>query len=272
MPGTSGAAWDMIASLADPLRDRKHARNTMAEPTTKELKQLAANVRVRLDRHADSAYREKISKLVPTEIEIVGVRVPVIRTLVKEFRGEHTDLSSATMMALLDHAFAKPCREELLFATILLAARRKTLAEIEWARIEGWVDGIEDWEVCDQLSMVIIGVLVGANLTRVDTLVKWAKSANRWRRRAALASATSLNQKGRKHAAETLRVCEPVMTDADKMIRKALGWVLREASKSDAIAVIEFLTAWKDNTSRRVLREGSEKLNPEARTLLLGEA
>ena len=102
----------------------------MAEPTTKELKQLAANVRVRLDRHADSAYREKISKLVPTEIEIVGVRVPVIRTLVKEFHGEHADLSSATMMALLDHAFAKPCREELLFVTIRNQRQRNCLQRV----------------------------------------------------------------------------------------------------------------------------------------------
>jgi len=244
----------------------------MPKPTATEIKRLAAVIRDQLERHADAVYREKIAKLVPTEIEIIGVRVPVIRTLVKEFRGAQADLSSATVMALLDRAFVGRCREEVLFAPVLLAARRKTLAEIDWRQVEGWVDGIEDWEVCDQLSMGIIGELVGTDLTRVATLVTWAQSPNRWRRRAALASATSLKQKGRKLAAETLQVCEPVMTDDDKMIQKALGWVLREASKSDAGAVTEFLTAWRGKASQRVLREGSEKLDAATRTALLEPA
>ncbi|MDA0261616.1 MAG: DNA alkylation repair protein [Proteobacteria bacterium] len=162
-----------------------------------EIEPLATIIRKRLNDNADPAYREKISKLVPTEIDIVGVRVPVIRTLVQAFRSEHPDLPVAAMMALLDRAFGARCREELLFATILLTARRKALAEIDWNRVDRWVDGIEDWEVCDQLSMGIIGELVVRDLSRVDALVTWASGPNRWRRRAALAASTSLNQKGR---------------------------------------------------------------------------
>lgn len=232
--------------------------------------QLAANVRATLVDNADPVYREKIAKLVPTEVEIIGVRVPVIRTLVKSFCGEHPDLSVDAMMTLLDGAFAARCREQLLFATILLASRRKSLAEIEWARVEGWVDGIEDWEVCDQLAMGVIGELVARDQSHVETLVGWAKSENRWRRRAALAASTSLNQKGRKDAGAALRICAPVMTDGDKMIEKALGWALREASKSDAEAVAGFLAKWKGKASRRLLREGSEKLDESKRAALLG--
>ena len=109
----------------------------MAEPTPTEIKRLAVTIRDRLERQADQDYRKKISKLVPTEIEIIGVRVPTIRALAKEFRAEHTDLSSTTMMALLDLAFVRRCREELLFATVLLAGRRKALAEIAWSAWKG---------------------------------------------------------------------------------------------------------------------------------------
>ena len=58
----------------------------MANLTTTEIKRLVAVIRDQLERRADPVYREKIAKLVPTEIEIIGVRVTVIRTLVKEFR------------------------------------------------------------------------------------------------------------------------------------------------------------------------------------------
>ncbi len=243
----------------------------MAESATRPTEALARDIRARLTAQADHDYRSKIVKLVPTEIEIVGVRVPVIRKLVKSFREDHPGLTIEDLARLLDRAFAARCREQILFATLLVAFRRKDLAQLEWHAIEAWVDGIEDWEVCDQLSMGIIGEVVAADLKLVDKLVTWAQSPDRWRRRAALAASTSLNRKGRKYAAEALRICEPAMTDDDRMVENAVGWALREATKTDADVVARFLAEWKDKASRRVLRAGSKKLDAAIRNALLSE-
>jgi 3-methyladenine DNA glycosylase AlkD len=117
--------------------------------------------------------------------------------------------------------------------------------------------------------MNVIGEIVAANLDETARLEKWAKAKNPWRRRAAIASTTELNQKGRKHAGPTLDICNHVMTEKDTGVRKAVGWALREATKSEPEAVFEFLLSWRDRAERRILNEGSQKLSAERRKSLL---
>ena len=131
------------------------------------------------------------------------------------------------------------------------------------------IDHIEDWEVCNQLSMNVIGEIVAADLGETARLEKWAKSKNPWRRRAAIASTTALSQKGRAHADLTLKVCAHVMTEKDAGVKKAVGWALREATKSDPKDVYDFLMSWRDTAERRILNEGSQKLAASQRKALL---
>lgn len=232
-------------------------------------------VRADLMRAAEPAYRKKISELVPTGVTIVGVRVPTIRRLAQTWHRAHKDLDPSTALDLLAAAFERRCREELVFAIVVLSRLKKNLTPAHLARIDPLIDRIEDWEVCDQLSMNVIGEIVAGEIGAGETgavarLEKWAKSKNPWRRRAAIASTTVLNQKGRAYAVPTLAVCRHVMEEKDAGVKKAVGWALREATKSDADAVHDFLMSWKDKAERRILSEGSQKLSASRRKDLLG--
>ena len=242
----------------------------MAETASGSMENLARDIRMQLEARADRRYRSRIGRLVPTGIEIIGVPVPTIRKLARSFARDHARGTIADLARLLDRAFAARCREEVLFATLLIASRRAELPSLPWKAIESWVGHIEDWEVCDQLATGVIGEIVAGDLARVDGLVRWARSPGRWRRRAAAAASTRLNRKGRRHAAEALRICEPLMTDGDRMVEKAVAWALREASRSDGDAVAHFLAEWKGRASPRLLRAGSKKLDAARRQALLG--
>ena len=242
----------------------------MAKTASGSMENLARDIRMRLEAQADRRYRSSIGRLVPTGIEIIGVPVPTIRKLARSFAQDHAGVTMADLVRLLDRAFAARCREEVLFATLLIAARRAELPSLPWEAIESWVGRIEDWEVCDQLSTAVVGEIVAGDLARVEGLVRWARSPGRWRRRAAAAASTRLNRKGRRHAAEALRICEPLMTDDDRMVEKAVAWALREASGSDGGAVAGFLAEWKGRASPRLLRAGSKKLDAARRHALLG--
>lgn len=242
----------------------------MAETASGSMENLARDIRMRLEAQADRRYRSSIGRLVPTGIEIIGVPVPTIRRLARSFARDHAGATMADLVRLLDRAFAARCREEVLFATLLIAARRAELPSLPWEAIESWVGRIEDWEVCDQLSTGVVGEIVARDLARVDGLTRWARSPGRWRRRAAAVASTRLNRKGRRHATEALRICEPLMTDDDRMVEKAVAWALREASGSDDGAVARFLAEWKGRASPRLLRAGSKKLDAARRHALLG--
>jgi 3-methyladenine DNA glycosylase AlkD len=72
-----------------------------------------------------------------------------------------------------------------------------------------------------------------------------------------------LNHKGRAQPELTLRVCHPLLADPEPLVRKAVGWALREASKKAETRVFEFLLEQREQMPASVLREAAEKLRPE---------
>lgn len=202
----------------------------------------------------------------PTAGTVLGISVPAIRRMVKEFLGEHKGLTPSEAAGMADIAFASGCREEMLFATFVLARFKAKLAPEHWKSLGGWIDGIDTWEACDQLAMGVGGEMIARaeepyRSRWIADLEAWAASRNPWRRRFAVAATTVLNQKGRKDADAALRICRRVLQDEDVSVRKAVGWALREACKSDADAVFAFLKKHREAMPRGVLRESAKKLS-----------
>lgn len=217
----------------------------------------------------DLAYLANIQELVPSGWVIQGVRVPQLRMLATELRQTHKEATVDDIVALLDQTFAAKVREPVLVYLFWLAHRQRHLTPALWPTIDRWVDLLADWEICDQLAMGIAAPLVARQLTLVDALAIWVTSPNHWRRRFALSTAAALNQKGRTQVAATLRICTPLLNDPEAMVRKAVGWALREASDHDAEAVYAFLLEHKDRAARTVLNEGSKKLSEGQRARLI---
>jgi 3-methyladenine DNA glycosylase AlkD len=95
------------------------------------------------------------------------------------------------------------------------------------------------------------------------TVLQWARSADRWRRRLALVATVPLNSRARGgtgDAARTLKVCQTLVDDRDDMVVKALSWALRELVKRDPKAVITFLNRFGARVAARVRREVRSKL------------
>ncbi|MEZ4709143.1 MAG: DNA alkylation repair protein [Caldilineaceae bacterium] len=233
--------------------------------------QLRQEIQTHLTPLIDPAYLANISQLVPTAWTILGVRVPELRTLAAELNKTHKTVGALDIAAFLDVAFAARCREEVLVGIFWLTKKQRHLTDALWPHIDQWLEQIVDWEMCDQLATGVGAVIVARNLALVDDLAAWTQSDNEWRRRFPAALASALNQKGRAHAAETLRICAPLMQDPSPMVRKAVGWALREAGKADEAAVFHFLQRHRGTTPRGLLRESAQKLTPAHQAELLAQ-
>lgn len=228
---------------------------------------LAAEVAALLAGEADPRYRAQIERLVPG-IRTIGVKVPTIRAIARDVAARHRGLAFADACALLDVFAASGERDRMLLGVFAVARYRKEVAALPWPRLERWAKAVDNWETCDQLGMEIVAPRVAAEIACLDRLLAWAKAKDVWRRRLALAAATALNQKGRAHPAATLKVCAALAADREPMVRKALGWALREATKNDAAAVAAFLDRHGPHMHPSAVREGSAKLAPAVRRRL----
>jgi len=226
-----------------------------------------AEIRRRLKDAADPAVLASMRRAVP-DTKMLGVKVPLIRCLASTWAKERPmDFEAARR--LFTALCADDLREEILFGTFLLAGHKKRLREIEWRDIDAWLDHIDNWETCDQLASNVVASSVAAN-TRLQPLIRGlAKSTNVWRKRFAVATAASLNQRGRFVPELTLQICQDLMNDDNPAIRQAVGWALRELSKKDEELAFAFLREHRDGMPRSLMREASEKLTAGRRKELL---
>lgn len=123
--------------------------------------------------------------------------------------------------------------------------------------------GLDSWAAVDTFACYLAGPAWRAGQVTDKLIHCWARSKDRWWRRAALVSTVPLNNKARGGTGDTrrtLQVCELLIADRDDMVVKALSWSLRELAKRDPAAAKEFLSKHEDVLSSRVIREVGNKL------------
>ena len=122
------------------------------------------------------------------------------------------------------------------FVYELVNHNRDVIRALTPAHIEKLGDGISSWGEVDAFACYVAGpAWREGRLTSAD-VERWAKSSDRWWRRAALVSTVPLNNMARGgtgDAQTTLFVCDLLRHDRDDMVIKALSWALRELAKRE---------------------------------------
>jgi 3-methyladenine DNA glycosylase AlkD len=195
----------------------------------------------------------------------LGIRVPALRALVREYRGASLD-AAATLLRSEWH-------EARLFALLLLAdAYKRGDADAREAIYRLYLknlDRVNNWDLVDLSAPSIVGAhLAEGDRSLLDEL---ARSEVLWERRIAIIATQHLIRKG--DFATTLRIAEVLVDDRHDLIHKAVGWMLREVGDRDRGAEEAFLRRHHRTMPRTMLRYAIEKFPPDLRQRYLkGEA
>jgi 3-methyladenine DNA glycosylase AlkD len=192
---------------------------------------------------------------------IIGVSVPVARAIARRF----ADLPIGGVVRLL----RSPIHEERLVALLLLARRFETADEelrerIFWMYLDNTAH-VNNWDLVDTSAPAIVGAHL---LDRPRApLRRLARSKSVWERRIAVVSTLAFIRAG--DYDETFRLARALLGDEHDLIRKAVGWMLREVGKRDEPRLIAFLERHAHEMPRGMLRYAVERLEPQIQTMLL---
>ena len=194
----------------------------------------------------------------------LGIRVPVLRSLVREHRGVALDDAAQLLRS--------PWHEARLFALLLLVdAYRRGTADARDAIYRLYLDHtayVDNWDLVDTSAPYIVGAHLEAGDRRV--LERLARSASLWERRIAMLATQHFIRGGEFGTA--LRIAEMLVDDGHDLIHKAVGWMLREVGNRDRAAEEAFLRRHHRTMPRTMLRYAIEKFPPELRqSYLRGE-
>jgi 3-methyladenine DNA glycosylase AlkD len=145
----------------------------------------------------------------------------------------------------------------------LIQAHEGAFRSLGEAELEELGRGIDSWWSVDSFARTLSGPAWRVGQVPDALIHQWARSPDRWWRRAALVSTVALNVRSRGGEGDvprTLAVCRLLIADHDDTVVKAMSWALRELVVHDPRAVREFLAQHDRALAARVQREVTHKL------------
>ncbi len=224
---------------------------------------LAADVLAALRQRGDPARVASTRRAIPTAAEVLGVRTPELRAVVRD-TGRALRAASAEEVLALAHALIDAgTLEGRQAAYEIVEGHRPASEALDRAALQRLGRGMDCWAAVDGFAVLLAGVAWREGRLRDGDVEAWLASDDRWWRRAAIVSTVPLNlpaRGGTGDPARTLAICTPVVDERDDMIVKAVSWSLRTLVKQDPDAVRAFLDEHGERLAPRVRREVTAKL------------
>ena len=140
---------------------------------------------------------------------------------------------------------------------------RKQCGAREFAMFELWIDRfVTNWAHTDGVAGWLMAASIENDPALIDRLYKWTNAPNRWKRRAAAVAVIQEAKHGR-HTEAIFKISEMLFADEDDMVRKGVGWLLKETYPKRPEATVEFIRERQPKISRLTLRYAAEKMTPE---------
>lgn len=220
---------------------------------------LAAFVSTELKRLADPAKAVAMAAYMKTAMPFHGVqkadRIDMHRAMRTRFVPSSQEDYSRGVLAL----WHLPHREEK-YAAIEFAMQHKTFTTS--ASLPLYEQLIRDgawWDLVDPVAAILVGnVLLKERAAVRRTMDTWIRNSDMWMRRAALLA--HLKHKTQTDERQLFAHCLLLAGEKEFFIRKAIGWVLREYSKTAPDSVRTFIDTHRDVLSSLSMREGGKHL------------
>jgi 3-methyladenine DNA glycosylase AlkD len=183
----------------------------------------------------------------------------------RELRKEH---GLDFLIAVADQLFSGSVLEEKIAAVFLLEKLDREFGDREFDLFESWLDRLNSWADHDALVHDLIAPMIVAKPAQAKKVFRWAKSANRWHRRAACVALIRGTRK-KMFFPEVTKLSDSLLADEDDMVQKGLGWLLRETAKFDTTRTVQYLMKIRGRAPRLVLRTACETLPTATRKRIL---
>ena len=214
------------------------------EELVKELKALA---------NPDDAVAMKA--YMKNKFEFLGVKTPARRKLAKVFFKQQA--ASVIDWNFINEAWKNPYRELQYTALDYLESRKKLLTPSDLPRLKKLAQTKSWWDTIDFLDRLVGSIIARFPETK-EIIVAWSCDEDIWLRRL-----TIDHQLLRKEKTDT-ELLEKILVNnlgrTEFFINKAIGWALRDYSKTNPDWVRDFIERYRAEMVALSIREGSKYL------------
>jgi 3-methyladenine DNA glycosylase AlkD len=176
------------------------------------------------------------------EFVAYGLKTDVWRDVMRGFRARIKALSLEARLDLADELFRQRIGELGHSAIYALALSVTELGPEHIERLDRMADGFTGWSHVDDFCIGVLQPLLLAHRAEpLALLERWNRSPSRWKRRASVvAFVRKVGESGR-FTEEALRLCESLVGDPEDLVRKGVGWAVKDVMRGDRERVLDYV-------------------------------
>lgn len=194
-----------------------------------------------LKQQANAAEAKPMKDYMKGRFPFLGVKRPLRSALLNDFLSDNGKPDPKEIPTLLIQLWELPEREYQYLALEFLKKGWQYLTDADIELMEWLITEKSWWDTVDMLSQHGVSNLLYRYPKLIDSHPpKWLQSDNIWLQRTAILY--QLKWKKETDSDKLFYYCSCLAHSNEFFIRKAIGWALREYSKSDADAVLDFIS------------------------------
>lgn len=193
-----------------------------------------------------------------SDLDFVGTPVPAVRSAVRSALRASPPPSKDDALRLVHLLWDEPVHEYRMAATFVID--RVDLALDDLPLVERLLREARTWALVDSIAPYCLARLADREPVVDATVAGWGSDPDFWIRRAALLRHLVPLREGRGSLTAFGAVADPLLEDREFFVRKAIGWVLREASKRDPEPVAAWIAPRVGRMSGLTFREATRRL------------
>jgi 3-methyladenine DNA glycosylase AlkD len=207
-------------------------------------------------RHSDEKQARKQAAYMRYLFLFLGLQTPKRRALQKPLYKTYPVQDEQRLNQVLQCLWSKKQRE-FQYAALDIAESFHKFASAQMLKVYEWMIRTKSWwDTVDDVAANLVGPLLSDHPKLMEVMDCWIQDENLWIRRSALIF--QLKWKTKTDTDRLFTYCRHAMHDSDFFIRKAIGWALRQYSKTDPVAVKQFIQNNQHKLSLLSIKEGSK--------------
>jgi 3-methyladenine DNA glycosylase AlkD len=224
------------------------------------MEKIIDKIRVELKKNVDEKTQATSQNFFKEKIKYYGVKVPTVGKISKEYFKSIEFKTKSEIFDLCESLWRSGYIEESFIACNWSYGIHKKFEPGDFQIFEKWInDYVNNWAVCDTLCNHTIGKFIEMYPEYVTKLKDFAKSDNRWMRRASAVTLIIPARKG-KFLSDILAIADILLLDKDDLVQKGYGWMLKAASEANQREIFEYVIRNKAIMPRTALRYAIEKM------------
>lgn len=200
-----------------------------------------------------------------------GVRIPQVRGIIKNHRKDILRLSHEDRLELAQRLISSELGEEQTIAFFVLESITDYFTPDQFHLLDEFMSHIFGWSKIDGFTGGFLPPILEKYPDQMIALVnKWNKSNNVWEKRASVVLFTRKIAKSGKYNDVALSLCNNLIHDNHDLVRKGVGWSLKDMMKSDKQRIIEYIKGLRtQNVSSVITLYAIKDLSPQERKAIL---